>query len=155
MIRLRPYKLGDLKAIEGRAYEKELVRLTGRDYGEEFAANGPAYTILDDFAPVAAGGVFILWPGVGEAWMHLSDWIYQHPCTLYRETRKMLTAIIHNNGLRRVQAPICRKMQMNRRFVESLGFAPEGTMHRWGPDDEAYVMYARVAIPGEHLALFD
>ena len=154
MIQVRPFAPGDLALINSRPYERELIAATGRDFGEQFALGGPAYTMLEDDAPIATAGVYILWAGVGEAWMHLSLYATEHrPLALYRWTDRMLAAIIKDHRLRRVQAPICRSMLANRRFIESLGFIPEGTMHRWGPDDRDYTMYARVAYDKEGLCL--
>jgi hypothetical protein len=152
MIYLRVYEAGDLQKIDSRKYEQEMIRLTGRDFSEEFATAGPAFTLCDDGRPIAAGGVFVMWPGVGEAWMHLSLAATEdHPFSLYRETLAMLNGIIIEEKLRRVQAPILASSKKNREFVQHLGFIPEGLMHRWGPDDKDYIMYARYALPGEEI----
>jgi hypothetical protein len=151
VITIRPFLTGDVRAIRGREYEQEMIKLTGRDFGEQFATQGPAFTMLSDGEPVIAAGVYLLWPGVGEAWMHLSPWFYGHVKTAVREVREILSAIIVRHGLRRVQAPICAQMPANKRFVEHLGFAPEGLMHRWGPEDGDYWLYAIVAPEGESL----
>lgn len=154
MISLRTFIADDLTNINARQYERDLIEAVGRDFGEQFALAGPAYTMVEDDTPIAAAGVYIMWPGVGEAWMHLSEYVVtKRPLALYRFTDRVLTSIIRDYNLRRVQAPICRKMQVNRRFVESLGFMAEGTMHRWGPDDCDYVMYARVNPEGLCLRL--
>ena len=150
MILVRPFEPGDISKIGGRAYEQELIRLTG-DHGENFAAYGPAFTMLDDDKPVMAAGVYIPWPGIGEAWMHLSPWFYSHVKTAYRETREILHSIIVNKKLRRVQCPIHAGMEKNMNFVEHLGFTIEGIMHRWGPEGADYLMYAVVARDGEEV----
>lgn len=152
MITVRPFEPGDIDAIGGREYELEMIRLAGNS-GEQFALNGPAFTMLDDGKSVMAAGVYILWPGVGEAWMHLSHWFYRHVKTAYREVGEILAKIIIHKGLWRVQCAIRADMAANLRFVEHLGFAPEGLMHRWGPDGKDYWLYSLVAPEGESLCL--
>jgi hypothetical protein len=150
MIRVRPFEPGDLTLIRGREYELEMMRLAGTT-GEHFAVHGPAFTMLDSQTAVMAAGVYILWPGVGEAWMHLSSWFYRHVKTAYREVGEILAQIIIQKSLRRVQVPVCASMPANRRFVEHLGFAPEGLMHRWGPEGKDYWLMSIVAPQGESL----
>lgn len=152
MIVIRPFVPGDMDRIEARDYEKELMRLAG-NYGETFAFRGPAFTMEHDGTPVMAAGVCILWEGVGEAWMHLSPWFYRHVKSAYAAVYEVLCQIIVHKSLRRVQAPICASMPANIRFVEHLGFAPEGLMHRWGPDGKDYWLYSIVAPEGESLCL--
>ena len=152
MITVRPFEPGDIGAVGGREYEREMLRLVGNS-GEQFAISGPAFTMVDDTTPVMSAGVYILWPGVGEAWMHLSPWFYRHVKTAYRQVRERLCEIIVTSWLRRVQCPICAEMEPNMRFVEHLGFKIEGVMHRWGPDDKDYIMYSLVAPEGEGLCL--
>ena len=152
VITIRPFEPGDIGAVGGREYEREMLRLAGNS-GEEFAVHGPAFTMLDDRKPVISAGVYILWPGVGEAWMHLSPWFYQHVKTAYREIREILCQIIATKGLRRVQCPIRADMEANMNFVEHLGFKIEAVMHRWGPEDADYLLYSIVAPKGESLCL--
>lgn len=142
-VTITPFQREHLRLIRGRAYEEEVIRLTGRDYSDIFVT-GPAFTIWDGGAPVAAGGVVVLWKGVGEAWLHLSQWFPEHPLSAFRIVRQLLNAIIHDAQLRRVQAPIRLDMPANIRLVEHLGFEPEGILKRWGPEGADYVMYARM-----------
>ena len=152
MIRVRPFEPGDIGAIGGRDYELEMLQLAGNS-GEQFAVNGPAFTMLEDGKPVVSAGVYILWPGVGEAWMHLSPWFHRHVKVVYREVRDILCQVIITKSLRRVQCPIQADMPQNKRFVEHLGFSPEGLMHRWGPNGKDYWLMAIVAPEGESLCL--
>ena len=152
MITVRPFEPGDIGAIGGRDYELEMLQLAGNS-GEQFAVNGPAFTMLDDKKAVISAGVYILWPGVGEAWMHLSPWFYSHVKTVYTEVRELLAQIIFTKRLHRVQCPIRADMKPNMRFVKHLGFAPEGLMHRWGPEGKDYWLMSIVAPEGETLCL--
>lgn len=152
MITVRPFEAGDIALVGGREYERELMNLTGSN-GEENAARGPAFTMLDDGQPVMSAGVVIYWPGVGEAWMHLSPWFHSHVKTAYREVRDILRQIIVTKHLRRVQCPIHAEMEKNMNFVEHLGFQIEGILHRWGPEGGDYIAYAMVAREGEELCL--
>lgn len=149
-VRIHPLKPGDIALIEPREYEAEMMRLTGHN-GEHFAFHGPAFTMWHHDKAVMAAGVYLLWPGVGEAWMHLSPWFYKHVKTCYASVREVLSQIIISRSLRRVQVPVRANMPANIRFVEHLGFAPEGLMHRWGPEDTDYWMYSIVAPCGESL----
>lgn len=43
---------------------------------------------------------------------------------------------------RRIQAKVNNDFTIGKRFVEALGFEPEGTMRSFGPENTDYVMYS-------------
>lgn len=143
-ISIHEYKPKHLAQIQGREYERMLQAMTGIDYSHVFST-GSAFTAFDCTTPVMAGGIVTLWPGVGEAWLHLSPWFEAHPKTGYKWIRCIFTSILNNRAFRRVQAPIRADMESNLRLVHHLGFVEEGYMARWGPEDKGYVMCALVA----------
>ena len=140
MIELRPYRPCDLKHIQVREYERSL---DGTKYARLFA-KGPAWTVWDGGRRVWAAGVILHWKGVGEVWMCLSDWIYEHPLRFCRIAKQQLAKVIEENGLWRVQAPICADMPENLAFAQAMGFSPENTMRKYGPDGKDYIMYAMI-----------
>lgn len=140
MVELRQYRPCDLRHIKGREYERDL---DGTRYARQFA-KGPAWTIWDNNSRVVSAGVIIHWPGVGEVWMFLSDWIYSHPVEFCRISKRKLDEVISENNLWRVQAPICADMTANIAFAQAMGFNPEGTLRKFGPDGKDYIMYSLI-----------
>lgn len=157
MIEIREYQRGDLGRIFGREYERSLAELTpNRDFERDLYGS-PAFVAWERDGinsgsdginsvptPVFAGGVIILWPGVGEGWLHLSKWFELHPFSAFKIVRAQMHRIIDDYGLRRVQAPIHSAMPANIRLVKHLGFSEEGTLRRWGPDGADYVLFSLI-----------
>lgn len=69
----------DIKDSENRAY---------RERYREYANHGPAFTMLDAMGePLACGGIFVHWQGVGEIWMLSSRGLAEYPVSTVRVGR--------------------------------------------------------------------
>lgn len=105
---------------------------------------GPAFTALAGERVIGCGGVIRLWGRVGEGWTILGAEIAEHPVWLHRTVRTMLRDIFDGMGLDRLQVNVLAASERNCRWVNRLGFQPEGLMKRFGPNGEDFVRYAMI-----------
>jgi len=106
-------------------------------------ARHPGITLLADGQVVACGGVVIIWPGVGEAWMRTSHLLGRYPVATLRLTRQFLDASVSSLKLRRLQCTVRCGYAPAIKWAERLGFASEGVLRGFGPDGEDYIMFSR------------
>jgi len=104
--------------------------------------NGYAVTLGDTV--VAIGGVSILWEGVGEGWFIIGNIGKLFPTRLARLVKNMITKLIEENKLFRLQASVCKNDKKAVRFIRWLKFEEEGIMKKFGPDGVDYFRYAWV-----------
>jgi hypothetical protein len=104
----------------------------------------PAFTGRIDGVVVGVGGIQILWEGVGEAWVILSQAALDHKIETYRGIFKKLKELIEECDLRRVQSVIRVDFPQAIRMIEHLGFQLEGYMKGYCPDGCDVFMYGRV-----------
>jgi hypothetical protein len=103
---------------------------------------GPAWTGFLDDTLLGCGGVAILHPGVGEAWMVFTTAGRQHPTWMIRAVARGLLHAIRTKGLVRVQADVVAADLKAHRFCTKLGFAPESLMPLYGPGREDFIRLA-------------
>jgi len=129
---------------EDVALIKDRIGMRGDWDGEVKVKEGlkPSATFLSNSGEVmACGGVFILWPGTGEAWLFLSR-LAGYSVVL--SVKKQLEEWMKQYDLQRVQAEVRSDFSAGRRFLEWLGMDLEGTLRKFGPNGFDYAMYARV-----------
>jgi hypothetical protein len=121
------------------------IALAGTAIGAEYAAKlqaaGPAVTFLEDGAPVAVGGLAILFAGVAEAWCVIGE---APALPLVRSLRRLLDLETAMLGLHRIQAHARADADGACRLLVHLGFAAEGLARAFGPDRSDHVLYGRV-----------
>lgn len=126
---IRPYVSADMDKIQ---FDREaLIRSLGKpkqEVAELYSSRGPAYTALADGAAIAIGGVNILWPGTGEAWIIFGRGYEEHGIFLHRNAVKTLARIARENKLVRIQAVARADQTKDVPWLFSLGFALEGNM---------------------------
>lgn len=93
---------------------------------------------------VAVGGVLPMWRGVGDIWMVGSDLIDKYPKSLFRLARSIINEATKGLSLHRVQCSVDVDQESHKRFVEHLGFSPEGLMRKYGANGEDHIRYAKV-----------
>ena len=108
-----------------------------------YAANGPAYTVLIDNEVMACGGVYIHWQGVGEAWVLTSPLVEKHMVSFHKAVKTKLQEIARDHNLHRIQCVVNQIYRRSQKWVERLGFEREGLLKYYGPDRTSYYMYAR------------
>lgn len=106
---------------------------------------GPAYTLIDDNGKVlGCGGIALMWPGVGSAWLYLNDKgrPFKLKFKIAKACSKQLKEIINQNCLHRVQAEVHSQFYLAQRFVTWLGFKSEGMAKAFGSDGSHWIHYA-------------
>lgn len=141
MIQTVPYRPEHIRGLNLRAHEL--------DYGtnsayEKLGRNGPAFTLMVDAKPIACAGIEPYWPGMGEAWGIFSIHVYQYPIAVFKAAREGLDRIMQDWKLIRVQAVALKDFPSAVKFLERLGFEPEGEMRKYGPGGETFLRYARI-----------
>lgn len=106
-------------------------------------ARHPGIALLADGEVVACGGVVIIWPGVGEAWMRTSPLLERYPVASLRLTKQFLNTAANCLKLRRMQCTVRKGYAPAIKWAERLGFASEGVLRGFGPDGEDYIMFSR------------
>jgi hypothetical protein len=66
------------------------------------------------------------------------------PLLLFKIVKRWLDNFIEEYKMVRIQAPIEMSKEINRKFVEHLGFHPEGVLECYGLQGQDHVMYARI-----------
>ena len=130
---VRPFQVADARQIINRdAPDQDPV------FTMQQADAGPAFTAWVNDRPIGCAGVVLAWPGVGMAWMTVSQDIAEHGLWLTRITRAFLRDIIRANRLHRLEAVVLEENTRNQHWLSVLGFAYEGgTAHKYLPDKRA------------------
>ncbi len=110
---------------------------------EYYGAKGLAFTGYSGDLVIGCCGIVKLWEGHGEAWLLADSSIQNHSRWAYRHIKTMMQQVIETMSLNRVQAAIKKDFPASIRFVESLGFKPEGEMPEYFLG-ETHVRYAIV-----------
>lgn len=105
----------------------------------------PAYTVMEDDEVIAIGGVSLMWQGVGEAWMVVSEKGYSKPLSVAKYSLYLFNHIQEFHKFHRIQASVAVIDETANRFVNWLGFEIEGIMPKYGLDKSDYFRYARIA----------
>jgi hypothetical protein len=131
----------------------DVQRILNRDGGQvppqtilEQAACGPAWTAVLDGQPLGCGGLVLPWPGVGIAWMVLSEEIHQHPLWLTRTVKQFLVDMTRIHHLHRVEAVALEESETNQAWLKRLGFTREehGRATAYLSDQRTMIRYERV-----------
>lgn len=137
MIRISPYKCGDIFKIN--AMEKEF------DLGEQdilaTRENVAAYSVFDGEKIIAVFGFTRIFEHVYEGWSILSEDIKKIPVTVVRIARIAIRTL----KARRIQMTTRFDLECGKRWARLLGFEQEGILRKYGPDGADHILYARVA----------
>jgi len=145
MIEIVPFKPEHMTSIEKADIDAEILAFLGSldKRAEQYAAEGPATTMLMDGVVLAVGGVIQFWPGVGEAWMMVAPEGRKKGLSLYKYMDQFLQKCFREYSFHRIQASVLVGHQEAHKCIMRLGFIPEGMMIHYGPNKENYVRYVR------------
>lgn len=141
---MRELQDGDFVYENLRDYEKKFANVFGIDkLTVAMLASTHPFTLLVDGEIIGSAGFHIYHRGVCEVWMSATKLFEQHWRACIRFMKQQFD-IMEQAGIWRFQCPISRELLVNRRFVEFLGFHPEGLMEKFGPWADDYMLYAKV-----------
>jgi hypothetical protein len=135
------FQMKHLRGIEIREWDRKLVSMIDPI---PMIQAGPAFSLIIKEKVVIIGGVAILWPGVGEAWVISSPLVTTYPLALTRSVKRYLGLIEKAKHLHRVQAVVLVDHPTGHRWIRGLGFKCEGMMIAYGPNKEDFMRYAKV-----------
>jgi len=140
----------DPPALELRGFEIELRGVDMYELGDALeACPGIRRTLYDDETgiAIACGGVQILSPGRGEAWILCDKTVQDHKAITIRSMRQVIADTASQWGLRRVEANVHALNPKARRMMKPMGFTLESIKPKYFPDGGS--SYHFVLFPGE------
>jgi len=98
----------------------------------------------ENFNIVGIVGLAMHRPGVSSAWSIMDQRMPQHGVGVTRCVRKLINETQKQHELKRMDM-LCRYTDCGKyeRWAKTLGFEYEGTLRKYGPDGEDYVLLAR------------
>ena len=109
----------------------------------DLEGTGPGFSLYRDDQLVGCGGLYLLWPGVSEAWLLVTDLTYCYPLAFTKAVKNILDSSFLQ-GMRRVQATVNVLDKRALKFLKFLGFEIEGYMPQFGPKSENHYMMGRL-----------
>jgi hypothetical protein len=146
-----PFAPGHLSDINLRCHDTPAFELYSRGMTERFNAgeikHGWSGMVGTDV--VACGGVFTLWPGVGEAWIVGSDMVTEYALSFHRAVKTHLWALCKSGEYHRIQCIVRDSFKGSHPWVKRLGFQWEGKLRAYSPEGHDCHMYS-ILIGGKH-----
>lgn len=134
MIGVRRMRPADLEAIRVQPAQLEWSGEATTATGRELLEAGPAWSVLEDGAPIAAGGLIHAMGPPAIAWALLSVQAGRHLLALTRWARLVLALPPM------VEAAIDPRFQAGERWATALGFLPIGRpVERWISTDNIWL----------------
>lgn len=137
---IRPFEVKDYQKIQSSP-ERWFHGLP-LESDAELHAVGIAVTGEIDGKIVFCAGIDDLWDGVGNVWLVLSDDAHKYP-RVFWALKALLGGRIQLE-YHRLSCVVKASWKEAKRFAEWFGFKKEATMKKYGPNGEAYCLYARV-----------
>lgn len=144
--RIEPCKTEHFYALNPREYDKKaLFSMPNVDQLiHHYCSMSYAFTGFNGDDIIGMGGVFPLWPGVGEAWMFLGDDLKANKLFVFKQVKKYIELAFENLKIHRIQMVCSDEFNEAKNFAEHLGFALEGKMEQYTLEKKDYLLYARL-----------
>ena len=135
---IRSFQASDLECIlnrDGAQITPEAILVQ--------ASNGPAFTAVLDDAPIGCAGLVLPWPGLGMAWMVLSEEMSGHGLWLTRTVKWFLEDMAYTYELHRIEAVALEDSLRNQKWLQALGFTSElnGRARQFLSDQRTVIRY--------------
>jgi hypothetical protein len=141
MVNVVPLTPAHLLAIRDRLQPAQ-AHLAGEIDGDGYARmlidNGPAFAVLRDGAPVAAGGVMDDGRGKATAWSLLTP----EAGPIMRTITRLVRGFFMAGQWRRAEIMVRADHIEGWRWARLLGFEFEGTLRKWGADGADYHVFS-------------
>lgn len=134
----RDYRDGDLEAVDAR-----FEVMTPELFTPAQLASSDMYTLTFGDEVVAVAGHTIVWPGLGEAWFHVSDEIRGHGPWIVKTVKMLLERSQKENDVRRTNALIHEDRPEYIKWCELLGFVGESYMAQAAPDGKGLFLMVK------------
>lgn len=150
MSRLVPFDASHVDLIEMRDIER--VQLAADPKAsqkfEALDASHQGGTLFHDGRIIAFIGFFEMWPGVFEVWAWPSIYVQQYATVYLRTVKRFVKDIEKTFNPHRLQTTALADA-LHDRWMEFLGFHPEGDLKKYSIDRRDYRIWAKVYEEGE------
>ena len=89
-------------------------------------------------------GIWQLWPGVYEAWLIPSGDISKKAFRMHRASKLFFDYAVNKLEIKRLQITVCTRNVPAVKWAKVCYFETEGTMRKFGPQGDDYLMMSRV-----------
>ena len=103
-----------------------------------------SFTGVTENLVIAAGGIYPIWDGVGEAWFIGSHYLKDNPLGAVRALKRHLHRIMIDHKFHRIQAVTLKSFQNANRWMQFLEMKEEGMMEKFCPAGRDFIRWARV-----------
>jgi hypothetical protein len=140
-MRIEPFRPEHLETlILQPQQERARAFLANPDYGKALA-NGLAYAAIDDDGTVlCCAGLLPMWEGRAEAWALMGGNLKRHFLAIHHAALRFLSVA----EFRRIEAVVDAQFCTGHKWLERLGFKPEGLREAYTPDGRDCIGYAKV-----------
>lgn len=121
--------------------QAQVISYASATYAAQLKRAGPAATAEVDGRIIACAGIAAHGFGIGTLWALVSPDIQRYAVRLDRALQRLIEV----PNLRRIEASTEKDFERACHWLEHLGFVNEGPLHRYGPNGEDHVRYARFA----------
>ena len=115
-----------------------------REHLEFNKARGPSWSLEHDGDIVACAGVLVLEPGRGDAWALTSELVHRYPLAFHRRVKWCLADIMSNFNLHRIQCVCDCEHATSLKWLNRLGFTPEGRLRQFTGDGRDVFILAKL-----------
>lgn len=138
---LEPFRAPHVTEIILSRRASREVSIYGLDAFAVYAMH-PSYTArTGDGKIIGSAGVFVVHPGLGEAWVLQGALVHRHATWFHRTIKRVLLDIARQFELHRVQAHVDTYFEDGQRWMRLLGFHAEGVLEKFGPDKHDYITW--------------
>ena len=138
MLSYRNYEPGDIEKVDAR-YE-----VIGPDNLSDYhLENSHMRTFYSGDKILGVMAHTMIWPGLGEAWVHVSEDIRGHGMSLVRNTKRILEEDQRIYNVRRTNALIHEDRYEYLKWVKLLGFVGESFMPKAAPDGKGLFLMVK------------
>jgi len=141
-----PYRSEHLLSLDLREYETENYKGHIEEYLEYVDINtveGLTWTGIAKGKVIMIFGFRPMWRAVGEVWMLPGYGIEKNAISLLRASRQVLSNVIHDFDLKRLQIAVSTRNDTAYRFAKKLYFEEEAIMQHYGPEGADYRLMVR------------
>ena len=103
-----------------------------------------SFTAVTENLVLAAGGVYPIWDGVGEAWFISGENLKDNSIAIVRQVKKHLNSIMKQHNFHRIQAVTEERFINSKRWMGFLGMEQEGLMKKYCPYGRNFIRWAKV-----------
>lgn len=135
-----PYEASHIGLIEAQPQQLHMVSQASFEYLSNLKSLGPAYTGVLDGKVIGCAGIIQSTFGSGTLWALLHRDAARHMLGIHRCAKRLLD--LHQ--MRRLEATTEVGFLAGCKWLEMLGFKPEGIMPSYGPDGASHWRYGRV-----------